>query len=250
MGGAVGIDLVHERRDGRPPRGIRVRGDRVVLGRGRGCHLRLRSRLVSRKHARFRYQDGAWFVEDLESRNGTLLNSRWVRAGRVGPGDLVMLGEGGPRFRVRAVHVLGHRASLDETRTFRFVRVDRVPVPPTVAGTPSTVPAEPFPEPGPRLATGWIGAALGLAFGLLTAWRVWDPAWFPYPVATAPAAWCHPRLAALAPERVAELGAWPGRFLLALHYGLLGYALQRPWRRLAWVLLLAGAHAAAVWATV
>ena len=60
--------------------------------------------VVSAVHAELRYGDGEWRLADLGSRNGTYLNDRRLHAPvAVGPGDIVGLGESGPRFEIAAV---------------------------------------------------------------------------------------------------------------------------------------------------
>ena len=51
-----------------------LEGASVVLGRHPACDIVLESAAVSRQHARILNLDGNFFVEDLHSRNGTLLN--------------------------------------------------------------------------------------------------------------------------------------------------------------------------------
>ena len=79
-------------------------GNEVTIGRGGGCGVALADdRMVSQLHARvFRGDDGRFFVEDLGSTNGTLLNRRKV-SGPVPmkPGDRLQVGRtvlevGGP----------------------------------------------------------------------------------------------------------------------------------------------------------
>ena len=80
---------------------------------------------VSARHAELRWTDGAWRVVDLESRNGTYLNGRRLTtAAPLAAGDVIGLGEHGPKLTVAA----------------------------TAEGLAATVPEHPaiaVPEPGP-----------------------------------------------------------------------------------------------------
>src|SRR5215813_6357618 len=51
-----------------------VQGDLMVLGRGSECDLVLPERQVSRQHIKIKFIDGTYFLEDLESKNGTWVN--------------------------------------------------------------------------------------------------------------------------------------------------------------------------------
>ena len=68
--------------------------DTLVVGRSSKADLVLSDRFLSRQHARF-FRDGdAWVVEDLGSRNTTLLNGRPLASpARLSTGDLVKLSE-------------------------------------------------------------------------------------------------------------------------------------------------------------
>lgn len=49
---------------------------------------------VSAHHAAIRQEHGQWWIEDLNSTNGTAVNDSWVRVpAPVYPGDLIRLGE-------------------------------------------------------------------------------------------------------------------------------------------------------------
>jgi len=63
-----------------PVRGqvLPVEGDLIVLGRHPDCHVILESGSVSRQHARILRIDGRYYVEDLDSRNGTFVNGQAV----------------------------------------------------------------------------------------------------------------------------------------------------------------------------
>ncbi|MCX8037339.1 MAG: sigma 54-interacting transcriptional regulator [Candidatus Sumerlaeia bacterium] len=66
----------------------------VVIGRGRECTVQLRDPMVSRRHARVFFSKGAWWVEDLGSRNGTLVNGQKIVSAKVlRAGDRVEIGE-------------------------------------------------------------------------------------------------------------------------------------------------------------
>ena len=65
----------------------------LQVGRAEACHVRLVDSYTSQFHARVFARDGAWFVEDLNSTNGTFLNERKVTsAAELHPGDRLRLG--------------------------------------------------------------------------------------------------------------------------------------------------------------
>ncbi|MDO4574554.1 MAG: SpoIIE family protein phosphatase [Planctomycetia bacterium] len=55
-----------------------VHGGSHILGRGQDCDIHLDVAAVSRKHARIYKQDDHYVLEDLKSRNGTMVNNRPV----------------------------------------------------------------------------------------------------------------------------------------------------------------------------
>jgi hypothetical protein len=70
----------------------------LMLGRSPDCELVFCDDTVSRHHARLELRDGRWFLVDLGSSNGTLVNGRRVRDAEVRPGDRIRLGAAGFRF--------------------------------------------------------------------------------------------------------------------------------------------------------
>jgi len=72
----------------------------LVLGRHRGCGIRIEDGKASRRHVRvFRDEAGKWWAEDLESANGTVLNGRRFK-GRVPLAHQDWLGIGSSRVLI------------------------------------------------------------------------------------------------------------------------------------------------------
>jgi len=62
------------------------------------------ARVASVRHAELRFEQGAWFLADLSSKNGTFLNGKRVSTPTaVKQGDVIRLGESGPEYSVAAI---------------------------------------------------------------------------------------------------------------------------------------------------
>ncbi len=64
-----------------------------TMGRGDECEIVLNDEAASREHCRIRRKRGRWYIEDLRSTNGTLVNGRSVRSSKLSHGDLITIGE-------------------------------------------------------------------------------------------------------------------------------------------------------------
>ena len=96
-------------REPRTPRLVLPLHGIVVIGRSRRCACVLGDPTVSRQHAVIRHSDGAWWLSDLGSMNGTYVNgSRIVDDVEVRPGDEV--GFGAAVYRLAPVSALRPRA--------------------------------------------------------------------------------------------------------------------------------------------
>lgn len=77
-----------------------LEGDEVVVGRSSSANLSLADRFLSRRHARLVLHEGSWLVEDLGSRNGTLVNGARIEgATRLSPGDEIAVSGNTLSFR-------------------------------------------------------------------------------------------------------------------------------------------------------
>ncbi len=71
---------------------VALRPGRNVIGSDPSCDIRLSHPTVSRRHAAITQQADGFQVEDLGSRNGTLLRSRRIDQAAVEPGDIFVIG--------------------------------------------------------------------------------------------------------------------------------------------------------------
>lgn len=75
---------------------LRLERGLLIIGRGQDCDLVLQDTQVSRHHAELRRRGDQWFVVDLGSTNGTLVNGSSLRPNEVyplPPGTLIQLGD-------------------------------------------------------------------------------------------------------------------------------------------------------------
>ena len=79
-----------------------VSAPRAVLGRSRECDVRLPDANSSRRHAEIRYEDETWWIVDLGSTNGTLVNGKRAKRERLREGDVVTLGSTDIVFGIRS----------------------------------------------------------------------------------------------------------------------------------------------------
>jgi serine phosphatase RsbU (regulator of sigma subunit) len=78
--------------------------ERVTIGRSRESDVFLPDQWLSRHHAEIRRQGEAYFLQDLGSKNGTLLNGTRIRQqSRLKPGDVITLGEHTLTFSLAAL---------------------------------------------------------------------------------------------------------------------------------------------------
>jgi len=77
--------------------------EEFFVGRGSDCRVRFYDPLVSRRHARVYPDDGAWCIEDLGSRNGTILGETRIERAELGVRNEVRVNEAGPPLHLEVL---------------------------------------------------------------------------------------------------------------------------------------------------
>jgi pSer/pThr/pTyr-binding forkhead associated (FHA) protein/S1-C subfamily serine protease len=121
----------------------------ALIGRDPSCAFVIegpKSKVVSGRHAKIFFQDNSWWIEDT-SRNGTILDDERLQVGQrhaIRVGQIIGLGESGPRFKVSALESRQVMATVIEPP-----ELDR-PVPTAPAKEPEPV----RPTTAPRQSAG------------------------------------------------------------------------------------------------
>jgi Mg-chelatase subunit ChlD len=64
-----------------------------LIGRNRSCNFQINDRAVSRYHARIRFSQGAWFIQDQNSSGGTFVNGQRTSAAILRAGNQIQIGQ-------------------------------------------------------------------------------------------------------------------------------------------------------------
>jgi adenylate cyclase len=64
-----------------------------VIGRSRECDIPIMCATVSGRHCQLELRDGHWWVRDLGSKNGTAVNGTKLPEQRIGPSDVLSMGQ-------------------------------------------------------------------------------------------------------------------------------------------------------------
>lgn len=87
------MQLLIIKEQGSPDRVFELFGEDVVIGRNRGCDLRLANVSVSREHAALVWEAGQYIVENRGSHNGVYVNGSRTERQLLKTGDHVRLGK-------------------------------------------------------------------------------------------------------------------------------------------------------------
>src|SRR5262245_52918931 len=93
-------------------RSFEINRDATTIGRDPACDIVLSRKTVSREHARIVRRRGVYFLEDLDSADGTRVNGRTVSGPiRLRDGDLIQIGDWLFRFSASLIEVRDEDAS-------------------------------------------------------------------------------------------------------------------------------------------
>ncbi|MDJ0955961.1 MAG: FHA domain-containing protein [Arenicellales bacterium] len=70
-----------------------IDGGAITIGRNPDNEIYLNSPSVSREHARISFLEGAWFIEDLASKGGTLVNDIKIQHAELSDKDVIQVGQ-------------------------------------------------------------------------------------------------------------------------------------------------------------
>ena len=155
---AVQASLVYTAADGTKQDLILRIGEDTTIGRHPNCSLTISQPSVSRRHARLWFDQGVWFVEDLQSSNGTFVNNRRINRAQLTEGDELRCGDFvliyGVEEKTRAVQKPERReqpappAQSPHVSNRATIGLDS---PPPIPEAPRLAPARP-PAPAPAPA--------------------------------------------------------------------------------------------------
>lgn len=142
------------------PATLELEQETYVLGRNAQCDVVLSDSSVSKQHARLGGRQGAWSIEDLDSRNGVSVNGERVANATLVDGDRITLG------RVELVFESDAPAPAPQDAATALF--------PGLANAVEQ--ANQADEPPPKSRGGWLGGSLVLllavaAAGALYLWR-------------------------------------------------------------------------------
>ena len=86
----------------------------ATIGRSDACDITIEDPQVSSRHADFRLEDGDWWIHDLDSSNGTMVNDRVTQAIRLFDSDRITIGDSQIVFRITGEELAAAKEATSE----------------------------------------------------------------------------------------------------------------------------------------
>lgn len=134
-------------------RAVRLRFQQPFrIGRAKDCEVSIDDSSVSRYHAEGRFKHGQWWITDLDSSNGLVVDGQKMHEVPVQDAVTVQLGLGGPavRFEVRATSPASDAAAAVRAAFAPLPASARVPAPTPAKAASAATAVHPAPAPTAR----------------------------------------------------------------------------------------------------
>jgi len=86
-------------KQGNPVEDLRLRKSKLVIGKSKEADIKIDNKTISNLHAIIYYKAGDFFVDDLNSTNGTFVNNKKIERQVLQDGDLLTLGKIQTKFK-------------------------------------------------------------------------------------------------------------------------------------------------------
>ena len=125
-------------------------GKAMTVGRALGCEIWLDDGKLSRRHFRIFREEGGWFIEDLQSTNGTWMDGERITRQRIGDGGSFEAGD--TRFIFHAGEFIANRPRDPlEAQRLKQVAEPKNLSQETLVAHPLKLNGRPAPEPKPKV---------------------------------------------------------------------------------------------------
>jgi len=98
------INMIPGTKEKNPPKEITLPQKKSIIGRDPQAHIPINQPQISWHHAEIDYLNGAFCIKDLDSTNGTFVNSKRIKQSEINYGDLISLGSF--TFQISKQHIV------------------------------------------------------------------------------------------------------------------------------------------------
>lgn len=100
----------------------------LTFGRAEDNDIVLDSHLVSRKHGRFAFADGKWYIEDLGSTNGLIYNNSSIQKREISDGDFIRIDDGVETVTDGVLFVVSSKESTNQWNVLQTAGLDTITI--------------------------------------------------------------------------------------------------------------------------